>query len=491
MGHGASTVKDVLRPLLVSQELIEGSARLADDPIFRLSFTNYIKAGSWLDRLAQLVPDSHFVSNGLVRREKDHIVRLREYNIDNERMLSIEGSSGKSDKFGVPTSPTLNSSSKSFMGMSDPYGDMYQNAESSCFSPEDLLTILFTILFPIYLSSHEYERFVKYGIEHGAAVRDEDSTSLPYGNAGGHVDTRMIQTNQSKRAQELLLGCAAYFDESLLQEHLLDATWLQRVCAIFHDFPMAVCIVDTTKIGLPFVYVNKAFCQLTGYHEPELLGANLSILNSPQTEAAQLKLMHNSVRSTETVKFSISLQTKSKRPLFDLVAQKAVGSFSISAHFVKSRATNLEALNVSICCLIGQQKSALADPNPVLSFLFSFLCRWWTTCSSSCPTSSRPPRCPSSPAACLPGCPRPSPFLAARPPAPCCPPQAPAARPPAGRAATTPGATAASARATARRTASAAAARAGTSCRATWPLPRARATPRRRTATAASASAGA
>lgn len=252
--------------------------------------------------------------------------------------------------------------------MNDTHSDMYQNAESSCFNMEELLTILFTVLFPLYLSSQEYERFVKYGIEHGEAIRDDDkdSSSLVHG-ANGHVDTRMIQTNQSKRAQELLLGCAAFFDESLLQEHLLDATWLHRVCGIFHDFPMAVCIVDTTKIGLPFVYVNKAFCQLTGYHEAELLGFNLSILNGPQTEAAQLKLMHSSVRSTETVKFSISLQTKQKRPLFDLVAQKAVGSYSISAHFVKSRASHLEDLNAVDDLLIIMSYLVKAPALPVKS----------------------------------------------------------------------------------------------------------------------------
>jgi len=85
-----------------------------------------------------------------------------------------------------------------------------------------------------------------------------------------------------------------------------------------------------------------------GYTQSELIGHDLSMLNGPSTEPSQLKLMQNSIRSTEMVKFSITLQSKSKKSLFDLVAQKAVGSYSISAHFVMTKSAPLEALNVNV-----------------------------------------------------------------------------------------------------------------------------------------------
>lgn len=160
-------------------------------------------------------------------------------------------------------------------------------------------------------------------------------------------DTRLFQTSQSKRLQELLLGCAAFFDETVLDENLQNSTWVHRVCTIFHDYPFALSISDTSKVGMPFVYVNKAFCTLTGFAEANLLGANMSILNGPNTELSQLSVMQSSARSTSTVKFSITFQSKQKKDLFDLVAQQAIGNYCIATHYVRSRNAPLQSLNVS------------------------------------------------------------------------------------------------------------------------------------------------
>lgn len=346
MGSGVSMERDALKPLLLSQELLDGSSSMARDKLFRISFTNYIKGGAWMDHLSQLVPDFRTAPNGIVEEEGDDIAYLHQYDIDHDRLMALRSSSygDKSPKpsFGVPGVPSLRSSSQSTV--IDRHGELYAG-ETNSFSHEELLVILFTILYPIYLSSKDHERFLKHGIEQGKGAPDDNSSrSMAHMN---HQGTHMIQTDQSKRAQDLLLNCAAYYDESFLQEYLQEPTWLQRVCAIFHDHPLALCIADTTKVGLPILFANKAFCSMFGYTELELIGSNMSILNGSCTEVSQIKLMHSSIHSTETVKFSITLQSKSKRTVFDLVAQKAVGSYSVSAHFVKSRSTPLDALNVS------------------------------------------------------------------------------------------------------------------------------------------------
>ena len=352
MGSGASTAKDALKPLLMSQELFDGSFRLAEDPVFRTSFTNYIKSGAWLDGLSQLIPSALSSSSVVIRRQNEHLplARLQEYNLEADKLVAIEASC-KSEKippsqFGVPLSPTLSASSKSSAHDAG-HAELY-SGETVSFPQEELLLILFTIVFPIYLSSNEYERFVKYGIEKGGGGKHDESSGI----SGHNHDSRMVQTDRSKRAQELLLGCAAYYDESSLQEYLREPFWLDRVCPIFHDHPVPLCFTDTAKSGLPIVFANKAFCRMFGFSESELIGSQFSILHGSCSEVEQQTLMLSKIRANEIVKFSITLQSKSKKPLFDLVAQKAVGSYSISAHFAKSKHLGVEVLNVSIIFIL-------------------------------------------------------------------------------------------------------------------------------------------
>jgi len=333
MGSGASTPRDSLRPLLLSQELIDGSCKLAGDALFRTIFTQYLKSGVWMDCLARLVPDTRCHTVELLPKSEDVTACLREYNLDESRLTMLM-SSMRNEKSITPLagSPASSVNSRSFRS------DGYVHPDNiSSFTQEELLNVLFTILVPIYLSSPEYVRFAEYGMEEGGSPHDDSNKSQ---------NTELVQTSQSKRAQELLLGSAAFYDESFLQDYLLERSWLDRVCPIFHDHPVPLCFTDTAKSGLPIVFANKAFCRMFGYAESELVGQRFSMLSGSDTEAPQLALMHSNLRSSETVKFAITLQSKSKKPLFDLVAQKAVGSYSISAHFAKSKHSRLETLNM-------------------------------------------------------------------------------------------------------------------------------------------------
>ena len=339
MGSGVSVDKDALRPILLSQELVDGSTKLGVDHIFRASFTNYLKSGIWLDRLSRLVPESQPVISSIVRGGGGLAACLQEYGVSHDKLGPLKCSSSSSDK---SSKPSLHSSSKSTAF--DAYGDLY-SGDTTGFDQEELLVLLFTIVYPIYLSSYEFERYVKYGIEHGKGAED-DNSSRSHVTVNHHGGTA-VQDSSSKRAQELLLSCAAYYDESFLQQYLEEPSWIQRVCAIFRDHTFALCITDSTKGGLPILFTNRAFCNMFGYSEFELVGQNLSILSGTCTEMPQLTTMHSKIHSEEIVKFSITLQSKPGKPLFDLVAQKAVGSYSISAHYVMTKSSPLEALNVS------------------------------------------------------------------------------------------------------------------------------------------------
>lgn len=345
MGSGASIAKDSLKPLLLSQELVEGSTALVSDRLYRDSFTNYIKSGVWLDSLSQLIPDFQSCSSGdIPGKGHEHLSSVDEYGVDDDKLIGLKTSSNGNIAL---LSPSFHNSAKSITVSA--YGDLY-SGETNSFSHEELLVILFSTLYPIYLSSKEFERFLRSGDESGKNSHDDNSsTSLAPPNYQG---TRLVQTNQSKRAQDILLGCAAHFDESFLQDYLREPAWLPRVCSIFQDHPLGLCIIDAAKSGQPILFANKVFCGMFGFEESELLKCDFSVLNGPCTEMAQLKVMQSSIHSTEIVKFYITLQSKAKKPLLALVAQKAVGSYSISAHFVKTRSSKFETLKVSrVICI--------------------------------------------------------------------------------------------------------------------------------------------
>ena len=65
----------------------------------------------------------------------------------------------------------------------------------------------------------------------------------------------------------------------------------------------ALSVVDRSVAGLPRVYVNDAFCALTGYDRTELEGENCRILQGASTEEVAVAKLVDAIRAgrTETV----------------------------------------------------------------------------------------------------------------------------------------------------------------------------------------------
>ena len=348
MGSGASTEKDVLKPLLLPKELVEGCASLISNELLRNSFTSYLKGGAWLDRLTQLVPNSKSCISGDSRADHDFELCLLEYKLDPDMLSAFAGSnkSTVSRAFSFTRSSSSTPSNPPLL-VAEGFSELY-TGETKGFNHEELLVILLCIVYPFFLSSKEYGRFLTNGVEHSTHSPDDKSRSIMLGD---RQNARTVQSNESKRAQELLLSCAARFDEIVLLNYLQAPSWLHRVCAIFHEHTLALCITDATKTGLVILFANRAFCSAFGYTASELVGQDWAILKAPNSETSQLKTMQTSILSTETVKFAITLQSKTKKPLLDLVAQKAVGTYSVSSHVVAAKSASLEALNVSVVFL--------------------------------------------------------------------------------------------------------------------------------------------
>lgn len=57
---------------------------------------------------------------------------------------------------------------------------------------------------------------------------------------------------------------------------------LTRLAHVLDLLPCGVTVADASIAGMPLVYVNRRFCEMTGYAEPELLGKPASFLQGPK-----------------------------------------------------------------------------------------------------------------------------------------------------------------------------------------------------------------
>ena len=74
------------------------------------------------------------------------------------------------------------------------------------------------------------------------------------------------------------------------------ATWLTMISQATCQLPYAMCVVDVMVAGLPLVYVNRAWEELTGYSSAEVIGHNCRLLQGPETEESALAELVNSIR---------------------------------------------------------------------------------------------------------------------------------------------------------------------------------------------------
>lgn len=64
---------------------------------------------------------------------------------------------------------------------------------------------------------------------------------------------------------------------------------------------MAICLTDPRRDDNPIVFVNRAFLELTGYAESELLGHNCRMLQGPETDEATLDVLRRAIAEEDVV----------------------------------------------------------------------------------------------------------------------------------------------------------------------------------------------
>lgn len=64
---------------------------------------------------------------------------------------------------------------------------------------------------------------------------------------------------------------------------------------------MAVCLCDPKQPGLPITFANRAFHQLTGYSNAEVMGRSCNLLQGPGTDPAQVDKIRTALRNEDVV----------------------------------------------------------------------------------------------------------------------------------------------------------------------------------------------
>ncbi len=68
---------------------------------------------------------------------------------------------------------------------------------------------------------------------------------------------------------------------------------------------MAMIVTDPRKTDNPIVFVNDAFCHLTGYAREEVLGRNCRFLQGPDTDPASIRRIRDAVTAAEPIEIDI------------------------------------------------------------------------------------------------------------------------------------------------------------------------------------------
>jgi PAS domain S-box-containing protein len=80
---------------------------------------------------------------------------------------------------------------------------------------------------------------------------------------------------------------------------------------------MAVCLCDPNQPDLPIVFANRAFRNLTGYEEEEVIGQNCRFLQGPDTDPGQIERIREAIRNEDVLVTEVLNYRKDGTPFWN------------------------------------------------------------------------------------------------------------------------------------------------------------------------------
>jgi PAS domain-containing protein len=323
MGNGAA-VHDT-GYLFANEDVRIGSQKLKDVGPLRSSFVGFVKSGVWIDQIAQPLETSLLTHEDRLAKEKGNIVY--EYKIATGKLCEIEALASKS--FSARDSTQSQQGTHSI-------GESYVNIVDDCkclTTSEHWMSLLLNILFPVYMTSKAHSLYLRKHQAETSENRTETvtggisaSTDTNEDDYNGAVDYSGKTTKYSKRAQDILLGCAAYFDEATLLSELEKASWHKGIQQALDSYPLGITVVNISDENLPIVYSNDAYLKLSGYTDQRyVLGKGVHVLlNGAETDAGLAEHLEQTYRKGIHTKVAIMHHNKAGQSFLHMIATNPV-----------------------------------------------------------------------------------------------------------------------------------------------------------------------
>ncbi len=122
---------------------------------------------------------------------------------------------------------------------------------------------------------------------------------------------RQTGTRSARRAEAP--SAAAPFDAPFSDAPFSDAPFL----AAFRGSEAPMVMTDTARDDNPVVFVNDAFCRLTGYAPEEVLGRNCRFLQGPDTDPADIARVRTALAQGEPLRVDLLNYRKDGQPFWN------------------------------------------------------------------------------------------------------------------------------------------------------------------------------
>lgn len=186
------------------------------------------------------------------------------------------------------------------------------------------------VIYPFYMVANAKGRFLR-STQH----RDDDSSV-----GSRSVDQRLVRSPDSIRLENILHSCATHYDGEQLLAYMRQ-DWVGYGVAALDNHQLLISIIDTAKTDLPIVYCNGQFGNVFQYARDPLVGQSLLLLKGGETEPAQWDSLMQAFKAPahHVTRTWVTLSTKHKRSVLDLVAVAMVGTYAVTVHFSASPAS--------------------------------------------------------------------------------------------------------------------------------------------------------
>jgi PAS domain S-box-containing protein len=201
----------------------------------------------------------------------------------------------------------------------------------SCFMQTGTRALLLASVFPLFLESPQYERWVTEQTALAAGTgADETPVTAQEAEADANegreerLDELFVPSN--RRIKDIVGQALASIDPVEIELMLVGGDWLRSLTSAVEDLPLCVTLASAReeRRGFPLVYVNRAFEQATGYDRADIVGKNCNFLQTDTSETQQIQKMSEALRNAKPVKVAITNYRKDGEPFINLLAMKPI-----------------------------------------------------------------------------------------------------------------------------------------------------------------------